>query len=229
MADIVQSSPIEDAYAAKTEEYFKNARHDYVAALPVNPKAAILELGCGSGATGALALRNGKAGNYIGIELFAPVAFQAQSVLTTVHTGDIETMGLPYEPETFDVLICSEVLEHLRDPQAVLGRLVKLLKADGIFCASVPNLANWRILFDLICGEFQYTESGLMDRTHLRWFTPKSFRRLCESSGICVDSIGPMGRAKQIQPLLDILPFGHTVWSQISVVGHKHSRPPSLA
>lgn len=213
-----------ESYAAKDPSYYGNPRHDYVAALPVSADAAILELGCGNGATGLLALREHKCGRYVGIEMFEPMARRAEEVLTAVHVGNIETLILPYDAGTFDGLIISEVLEHLVEPDVVLARLVQLLKPGGRVFASSPNIAHWRPIWDLLHGRFEYQDKGLMDRTHLRWFTPTSFRRMFEAAGVTVDSLGPyvaVSRPKQF--LFDLLGprFAHLSISQMNVHGHR--------
>ena len=104
------------------------ARDDYVAALPDDPEASILEIGCSNGATGALALARGKCRRYCGVELFPEPAAAARERLTEVVEGDVEQLELPWPAQSFDALILSEVLEHLRDPWAVLERLRPLLR-----------------------------------------------------------------------------------------------------
>src|SRR5436190_23786418 len=123
---------LSDAYTAKDTSYYSNARTDYVDLLPANPHASILELGCGNGATGALALQKGKAGTYVGIELLPDMAAEAERFHTKVHQGDVERIDLPYGPDTFDGLILSEVLEHLVNPEFALKRLVAMLKPGAI-------------------------------------------------------------------------------------------------
>lgn len=213
-----------ESYAAKDPSYYGNPRSDYVAALPVNRDAAILELGCGNGATGLLALREGKCGRYVGIEMFEPMARRAEEVLTAVHVGNVETLSLPYEPGTFDALIMSEVLEHLVEPDVVLRRLVQLLKPGGRVFASSPSIAHWRPIWDLIQGRFDYQDKGLMDRTHLRWFTPTSFRRMFEEAGVTVDSLRPyVAVSKPKQFVFNLLGprFAHLSISQMNVHGHR--------
>ncbi|HUR32807.1 MAG TPA: class I SAM-dependent methyltransferase [Vicinamibacterales bacterium] len=217
-----------DSYSAKNPAYYGNARRDYVAALPVDGSAAILELGCGNGATGALALAEGKCGRYVGIEMFAPMAAQARRVLTAVHEGNVETLELPYEEGTFDALIMSEVLEHLLEPDIVLARLVRLVKPGGRVFASSPNIAHWRPIWDLINGRFEYQPQGLMDRTHLRWFTPDSYRRMFERAGVTVDSLRPLvsvSRPKQLVFALLGPRFAHLSCSQMNLHGHRSLRP----
>ena len=126
-------------YDLKDDSYFAMARDDYVAELPDNAEAAVLEIGCSSGATGALALAHGKCGRYCGVELFPEPAAVARGRLTEVVEGDVEELELPWPNHSFDVLILSEVLEHLRDPWAVLGRLHPLLRAGALVFATRPT------------------------------------------------------------------------------------------
>lgn len=221
-----QTKTVHDLYQDKQGSYFGNPRRDYVAELPNNPSAAVLELGCGDGATGALALGEGKCGRYVGIELFEPVGRRAERVLSAVHIGNIESLDLPYEEGTFDALIMSEVLEHLVSPEVVLSRLVRLVKPGGRVFASSPNIAHWKPILDLITGRFEYQDSGLMDRTHLRWFTPTSFRRMFTEAGVVIDRFGPL---VQVSPPKRIL-FGmlgprlaHLSISQMNLLGHRAS------
>ncbi|HYJ31373.1 MAG TPA: class I SAM-dependent methyltransferase [Allosphingosinicella sp.] len=218
------SAYLEDSYATKVEHYYNSARLDYLAELPADPAAAILELGCGNGATGALALQQGKCGTYVGIEMFEPVAREAEQVLSAVHIGDVATLPLPYGRNHFDVLICSEVLEHLVDPAAVLGRLAELVKPGGLVLASSPNIAHWSIVAELIRGRFRYADFGAMDRTHLRWFTPESFAELFEGAGFEVTALNRLGTLpgwkRRLYALLGRR-FGHLTWYQIDVRGRK--------
>lgn len=214
-------------YSSKRDDYYTSARRDFVAELPNNPSAVILELGCGNGATGALALEQGKCGSYVGIEMFEPVAREAERHITTVHLGNVETMSLPYAPGTFDVLICSEVLEHLVDPEPALAKLAALLKPGGLVFASSPNIAHWRIVMGLLAGRFDYEDFGAMDRTHLRWFTPKSYRGLFEAAGIEVLDVRRHAKVSRLKETLYGLlgkRFLHLTWSQIEVRGRRPYR-----
>jgi SAM-dependent methyltransferase len=214
----------EMSYEAKPQSYYTKPRADYVELLPEDPNASILELGCGDGATGALALRNGKCGSYVGIEMFVPMAERARQVLTSVHVGNVENMELPYAAASFDALILSEVLEHLVDPQAVLNRLAVLLRPGALVFASSPNIAHWSNIKGLCLGRFEYTESGMMDRTHLRWFTPASFAAMFEAAGVKVDRVAPLNRLGRRAKLLRFLlgrRFDAVWFYQINLHGHR--------
>lgn len=180
-------------YDVKDPSYFAMARADYVAALPANPEASILEIGCSNGETGALALARGKCGRYCGVELFPEPAALARERLTEVVEGDVEQVALPWADESFDALILSEVLEHLRDPWAVLERLRPLLRPGARVFASTPNAAHREIIAMLLRGRWELRSYGPMDATHLRWFTPASLRQAFEQAGYAVDSVGPLG------------------------------------
>ncbi len=181
------------AYSVKSIDYMRRNRADYVAELPINPTTKILEIGCGCGETGALALSEGRCGSYSGVEICAASAECAKTKLTEVIVGDVETLDLPWASATFDALIVSEVLEHLIDPWSALRRLRPLLKVGGSVFASSPNVSHYRVLVMRARGEWTLTDAGVMDRTHLRWFTPKTYRELFESSGYRVDSVKALG------------------------------------
>jgi ubiquinone/menaquinone biosynthesis C-methylase UbiE len=212
-------------YAGKSTVYYGNARKDYVALLPSDPSASILELGCGNGATGALALHEKKCSRYVGIEMFEPMARMAEEVLTKVHQGNVESMSLPYPAQSFDVLILSEVLEHLVDPETTLRSLTRLLKVGGRVFASSPNVAHYKIIRNLLLGRFDYLESGPMDKTHLRWFTPRSFARMFEQADIVVDHLAPhpVPSVKRALAMSLVGPrLSHIFWSQINLHGHRN-------
>jgi SAM-dependent methyltransferase len=179
------------AYEIKDASYFEGARKDFVDELPDNPQAHILEIGCSNGNTGALALQMNKCGRYTGVEIHAEAALKARETLSQVLIGDVEQMELPWEDHSFDALILSEVLEHLVDPWKLLRRLRRYLKPGALVFASSPNVSHHRIIRMLLKGEWNLTDDGIMDRTHLRWFTPRSFAAMFEDSGYRVLSVEP--------------------------------------
>ncbi len=218
-----QSLNQEASYQAKPDSYYGQARRDYVAELSTGRSAAILELGCGDGATGALALDEGKCGRYVGIELFEPMAALAKDRLSEVLIGNIESMDLPLAAGSFDALIISEVLEHLIDPGATLARLAPLLRPGARVFASSPCLAHWSNIVNLVQGRFDYVDVGMMDRTHLRWFTPNSFAAMFRTAGFVVDSVAPLNKlsakAKMVRRVIG--PRFDAIWYfQIDLRGH---------
>ena len=124
--------------SATTATYFAAARRDIIDPLPVDRTLAILEFGCGNGASGALALREGKCGTYVGVEKAGAAASEARFALTDVYTGDIASLDLPFEAASFDVIICGQSLEAAADREASLKRLASLLRPGGRLFATIP-------------------------------------------------------------------------------------------
>lgn len=218
-ASAVAGSP-EEAYQAKPSRYFSGARVDFVARLPIDQRASVLEIGCGTGATGALALEHKRCGRYVGVELVERAAAQAREVLTDVLVGDVERMELPWQPCEFDAVILSEVLEHLIEPWTLLRRLKPYLRPGGLVLASSPNIAHWRVLRELALGRFNLADQGVFDRTHMRWFTPATFEDLFESCGYRVNWVGPVTAFGPKARLLSHYSGGrldHLLMTQISI------------
>ena len=211
------------AYQAKPETYYANARRDWLDPMPRDKTLRVLELGCGSGATGALALSQGKCSVWVGIERHGPAAAEAAQVLTQVIEGDIDRLDLTLDDESFDLLAMGEVLEHLPDPDAVLARLVRYLKPGGAVVASTPNISHWRIIAGLLAGRFDYEAEGVMDRTHLKWFTPSSLKWLFQTAGLTEVRVSPLGWSGWSRTASAALPFTRLLWRQIEARGVKPS------
>ena len=178
-----------------------------------------MELGCGAGALGAAWKRRNPHGLWSGIESVADAAQSAQAALDRVFCADIETIDdaaldafLEGRPAP-DVLVFGDVLEHLRDPLAVLRRLVDRLAPAGTVAACIPNIGHWSGIAALMAGDWTYTDSGLLDRTHLRFFTERSARALLEEAGLAVRKKTPrkvpLNSARQEQFLAVIAPALH--------------------
>jgi 2-polyprenyl-3-methyl-5-hydroxy-6-metoxy-1,4-benzoquinol methylase len=219
-------SGLEAAYRDKPAGYFGNSRLDIVAMLATDADAAVLELGCGEGVTGQAALEGGKAGRYVGIELNQAAAAIAARRLSQVLVGDVGTLDLAGMEGQFDTLIVSEVLEHLVDPWGVLERLANCLKPGAAVYASSPNVSHYRVIAGLLVGRFDYAPAGVMDRTHLRWFTPSSYRRIFEEAGFDVDELGPLRRWSWRTRALRLLAgerLMHLHAEQIFLRGHRRA------
>lgn len=103
--------------------------------------------------------------------------------IDALHAGDWD--------RPFDVVVCADVLEHLANPEAMLARIHDWLHPEGVFLASLPNIANVSIRTALLFGRFRYTDRGILDRSHLSFYTRSSARRLLEDSGFRVTSVEP--------------------------------------
>jgi O-antigen biosynthesis protein len=145
-----------------------------------------LDAGCSSG---YLAERLAQRGfEVVGLELDGEAAQVAERWCTRVLVGDVERMELDgVEPGSFDLVLCGDIVEHLRDPQAALARLRPLLKPGGRLVLSTPNVANWAIRLSLLFGRFRYTERGILDRTHAHLFTRATLCEALERSGYRID------------------------------------------
>ncbi|MFN0218023.1 MAG: methyltransferase domain-containing protein [Hyphomicrobium sp.] len=223
-ATVQKATGLEAVYAAKPASYFANARIDFVARLPADPTATILEIGCGNGATGALALSAGRCERYVGVELVESVAAEAQGVLSEVLVGNVEVLDFYWPPASFDAILMSEVLEHLVEPEQVVRRLARFVRPGGLLLASSPNISHWRVIRELICGRFHQADQGVFDRTHLRWFTPETFAAMFETAGFRILEIGPVtpfsSRTEIISKLMGGR-FDHLFMAQIAVVAVK--------
>jgi SAM-dependent methyltransferase len=139
----------------------------------ISPGGRVLDVGCDTGRFGE-ALTRLKHCEVHGIERDERAVLEARGRLAVVHSRSIDA------PETFDDLgpydavLFFDVLEHLTDPWAVLARAVRTLRPGGCVYAIVPNVAHVSVVRRLLLGRFEYAEHGIMDRTHLRWFTRSS-------------------------------------------------------
>ena len=153
--------------------------------LPYLPETArrVLEVGCGSGAFAAV-LKGARNAYVAGIEPQPAAAAQAAGRLDRVIEGDIDAGIEQLGGERFDCIVFNDVLEHLIDPWAALAAVRPLLGAGGVVVASIPNMRYMPVLKDLVLqGQWTYRQDGVMDQTHLRFFTQASIRSLFESSG----------------------------------------------
>ena len=147
----------------------------------------VLDVGCSSG---YLARPLAARGNTIvGIELDPEAARAAEEFCELVLVGDVETMDLPLEPGSFDVVLGGDVIEHLRDPAATLARLRPLLRPGGRVVVSTPNVANWAIRLSLLSGRWRYTDRGILDRSHTHLFTRATLAETLERAGYRVERI----------------------------------------
>jgi len=152
----------------------------------------ILEIGCGEGITGAELKRISKAKEVVGVEVFEPAALKAEERLDQVIIGDIQVIPLPFSDGYFDYIVLGDVLEHLYDPWKTLKHLKTYLSSSGFIIASLPNISYWEILKDLILFDrWEYVEAGILDKTHLRFFTQRSLIKLFEESGLIIKKLIP--------------------------------------
>jgi 2-polyprenyl-3-methyl-5-hydroxy-6-metoxy-1,4-benzoquinol methylase len=175
----------------KNSKYFNDIRWDIINLIPVG-KNRILELGCGTGNTGKVLKEQNKALEVIGIEKIPSIAESARAKLDTVITADIETFKMPFDNEYFDYVIAADILEHLYNPWLIVNTLNTYIKKGGYLIASIPNIRHWEIMKDLIFKrEWNYRSDGVLDNTHLRFFTKKNMMQLFPSEYFTINRIIP--------------------------------------
>ncbi|MBI5636662.1 MAG: glycosyltransferase [Nitrospinae bacterium] len=167
----------------KPEHYFHNVRPEVVELVP-STVMRILEVGCAAGETGQALKRQNPAREVVGVEYNNKAAQKAAKLLDRVFAGDSERLELPYPEGYFDCIIYSDVLEHLRDPEALLKRHKRLLAPDGMMVMSIPNIQHISVLNQLMEGRFTYQDEGLLDRTHIHFFTLHEIREMLKRCGL---------------------------------------------
>lgn len=164
------------------ESYYQKINEHLFGAVPLSAMR-ILEVGCAEGNLGA-ALKEQVPGRTVyGIEIVPEVAKRAAEKLDRVFTTNVEDEELPLEEGWFDCILYGDVLEHLRDPEAVLRKHRKLLAKGGIVLCSIPNIQHHSIVTALLRSDFQYTDEGLLDSTHIRFFTYSTFSKILLDAG----------------------------------------------
>ena len=159
--------------------------------------ALVLDVGCHTGIMGE-ALKDRKQCKVIGIDTDIDALHIARERLQAANLIDIQQSGWAEHLKSegyhnFDTILFGDVLEHTQHPERILQQAKEILKPDGNVIVSVPNIAHWRVRLGLFFGRFDYTDSGILDRTHLRFFTQRSAKAMLENSGFSVTSMNVAG------------------------------------
>jgi len=177
----------------KPSEYYKKERRGLISHIPAG-EHCVLEVGCAEGKTGARLKSEGRASKVVGLELNHEIALRAEENLDCVICGDIEKIQVPEPYGKYDYVLLGDVLEHLVDPWGAIEKLKLSLSSQGTIVFSVPNIRNWTVLFPLVFkGKWEYERHGIMDTTHLRFFTKRTCRKLVEEVDMRLISISPEG------------------------------------
>lgn len=175
-------------------KYYEGINETLLAVLPTDART-VVEVGCAAGRFAAAYQAINPNVRYIGIELIEEVAKKAASELSDVIVGNIEEDQIFAEFEAIlgddeiDVLVFGDVLEHLIDPWKILSRFQILMSMNGCCVACIPNVSHWTIVADLIRGQWNYAQEGLLDVTHLRFFTKDSMIALFQKTGWEVETM----------------------------------------
>lgn len=165
-------------------EYSSYIRHEIIECMDADSEAKIkvLEIGCGCGATLLKIKHECKAAELYGIELNEDAAIDARA-FADVRSVDVENDTLDYPENFFDYIIFADVLEHLYDPWKVLRRFRSCLSDSGVILASIPNTMHYTLIRELINGSWTYQDAGLLDRTHIRFFTKREITKMFVEAG----------------------------------------------
>ena len=164
----------------KSDSYYQNRRPEIYGMIPEKAQK-VLEIGC---AAGGFRLNFPDEVEYWGVEPVHEAAEQARQKNIRVLCGTYDEVCEQLPAAYFDVVACNDVIEHVPDPEAFLVSLKGKLATNGILVGSLPNVRFWGNLINLLIRrDWKYEENGVLDRTHLRFFTAKSFRRLMHGAG----------------------------------------------
>lgn len=186
-------------------QYADYANHARVELLPFVPPGvtSVLDVGCAAGGwASTLRAHLGSSPRIVGIEAVAAQVLRAQSSgMDAVHHGYFPD-DLPAAEGKFDLLTFNDVLEHMLDPWSALMAAHKYIAPDGAVLASIPNIQFGPVVLNLIRGRWDYADDGILDRTHLRFFTKATMVEMFETCGYSLErvtGINPVGHAWQKQ------------------------------
>ena len=209
---------------AVDSDYYRQGRKEVEALVP-GEAMRILDVGCGEGILGKRLLDRGAA-EVVGIEANPMAGERAKENLPRVLDGDVEVMELPFEDGYFDCIICADVLEHLKEPLITLRRFNRYLADSGTIIASIPNVRYYGVINMLVEGEWKYQDYGILDKTHLRFFTKTDIDVLFTEAGFEITGI-----AANIDPVYTSLndPLsGEISFGRVSLKGLSHEELKDL-
>lgn len=170
------------------ETYYHRVNPHLVAALEGLTDERVLEIGCAAGDLGAC-IKEDSSVHWTGVEIVPQAAKKAAAKLNEVHVAHIENDEIPLSPHSYDLLVLGDVLEHLQDPWATLKKLTQWLRPSARVICSLPNMNHWSIFAELLSGHFRYRDDGILDRTHLRFFTLRESLALLEGANLHVERV----------------------------------------
>lgn len=153
----------------------------------------VLELGCSTGFFSKY-LSQKRACSVVGVEIDPTAAAEARKFCNEVLVCDLNSAEWTsrLRRQAFDVILMGDVLEHLIEPQTVLKRIQPLLTPNASIIISLPNMVYWRTRLKIMFGRFEYESFGTLDHTHLRFYTPKTARKMIESAGYEIKRFHPV-------------------------------------
>lgn len=174
----------ENLYKQKSNSYFSNVRKEIFSLLP-HYCENILDLGCGNGSTLAWIKEKGMCKNTYGIDI-SKECYEKKNIDFYLNE-DLEQSESFFKNIKFDIILILDVLEHLIDPDTFLKKVLNCLKKNGSIILCIPNIRHYSIFKNIfIKGDFHYTDSGILDKTHLRFYTKKSIIRFLANNNLTI-------------------------------------------
>lgn len=178
-----------------SESYFTHARPEMQPFVPATARR-VLDIGCGAGAFGAALKMRNESVSVTGVEIDPEAAEAAGARLDLVLTGDAAAALPRLQDQYFDAIVLNDVLEHVVDPEALLRQLRVHVAEGGCVVASIPNVREFFTVCDLVLrGRWDYVDEGILDRTHLRFFTRASLPGLFERGGYTLELVTGINRS----------------------------------
>jgi len=189
-----------EAIYDKNQDYYGGVRSEMLKYFPENGNT-MLDVGCGEGVFGKSA--KDKFGVEVwGIDINQRSVALAEEKLDRAFCNDVSLMMDDLPENYFDAIYFNDVLEHMVDPYSLLGALKSKLNTEGVVVASIPNVRYHRVLTQILLKrDFKYEKAGVMDETHLRFFTQKSIQRMFVDAGYEIIRVDPINKSKSIRPL----------------------------
>ena len=189
----------------KERRYFQLYRPEMVEFLPMDYEK-VLEIGCGEGCFA----KNLKSNCEIwGVEMDEEAANVASSRFTRVLHGKFMDVYAELPDEYFDLVICNDVIEHMEDHELFFKIIKPKMKNGHFLIGSIPNVRNWVNLYELLLKkDWKYTDEGILDRTHLRFFTQKSLKRYIHKHGFEIVKFKGINRSWRPLPII-VLTLGY--------------------
>lgn len=168
-------------YAHAYGDCYESGREDLMTHIPLGV-IDVLDVGCANGLFGAM-VKKRQSCTVTGVECDIDLVKTAKTRLDNVICGNIDDVIDSGILGRYDCIVCGDVLEHLSDPWKVIKGLRRQLKSKGIFIASVPNIANWGIIYEMLKGRWDYVPFTILSGTHLRFFTRDSIKECFQDVG----------------------------------------------
>lgn len=176
---------MDDDFKYSDEPWVKHDAKEVVFS-SVTPNTKVLDLGCWTGLLGEK-LKKEKNCFVIGVDINEKALELAKKRLDKVFLADLDNWDIKNGLPNFDYITATDVLEHLKNPEGLLLKVKKYLKDEGRLIISVPNIAFWTIRLKHLLGNFDYENTGILDNTHLRFFTKKTATQMLENCGYIIE------------------------------------------